>query len=485
MIQYSQVESPMSPQSFLSVVRKRAKLITWLFIVIFAAVALVTLLIKPVYRAKAKVMVNYMLDHEKAHLLNLYRVSDETYYDRLNSEKQIFKMYNILAPVVSAFGLSEQETDPERRQKFESAVTELEEDIRVDRHDESNVLEVSYENNNPELAAQIVERVVHEYIQKRPRLNRDERSLRLLDKQIATISTQIDTIQRAGMEYKRKRNLIEPDRQANILFNSLSDFDQTLTRVRSDRIAREAQLQVIREQLAQGEHLDIPTLKSSESYSRFDFVNKLKKELMDLKLEEKELARKYTAQHPKLQEIRAKVANLKQQRDQEVREIIKAEDAAIKSMRVQEQALAERMEEVVNSIANLSKQEYELGQLTIGVEDLESVHSMLIRQRKEAELATEKQEHLVRVQLLEPAMIPQHPVKPNRPLYLALGLFLAIVVAFGTAFIVEYFDHSVNTAEDAQNCLGLPILASIPEFQRSYATRYRRSSPQSSRGNSD
>ena len=58
---------------------------------------------------------------------------------------------------------------------------------------------------------------------------------------------------------------------------------------------------------------------------------------------------------------------------------------------------------------------------------------------------------------------------------MALGFLMAIVVSFGTALFAEYFDHSVNTAEDAQHCLGLPILAVIPEFSAGYTqTSYAR-----------
>jgi capsular polysaccharide biosynthesis protein len=66
--------------------------------------------------------------------------------------------------------------------------------------------------------------------------------------------------------------------------------------------------------------------------------------------------------------------------------------------------------------------------------------------------------------VIEPAVKPYKPVKPNRPLYVAISILLGVVVSFGFTLFVESFDHSLNTAEDARNALGLPILASISEI---------------------
>ncbi|NLP11540.1 hypothetical protein GX408_14180, partial [bacterium] len=57
--------------------------------------------------------------------------------------------------------------------------------------------------------------------------------------------------------------------------------------------------------------------------------------------------------------------------------------------------------------------------------------------------------------------------------YLSLAVLMGLLVAFGLAFFVEYFDHSVNTAQDAQDCLQMPILASIADFKMDNFQRKR------------
>ena len=180
MIQYSRTDSPMSPHSFLSVVRKRSKTIGLLFVVLFLTIVLAAFVWPQSFRAQATVMVNYMVDANKAHLLNLYRVDDNSYYNRINSEILIFGMQRILGPVADAiFGEKQNEQDkPVIADAEEKAarINELKSGLNIERERDTNVLKVSFDDQNPRFAAQVVDNVVSEYVVQRPTLNRDDRA---------------------------------------------------------------------------------------------------------------------------------------------------------------------------------------------------------------------------------------------------------------------------------------------------------------------
>ncbi len=471
MIQYSHFDSPVSPQSFLSVVHKRRKTILLLFVLIVASVVGASFILPPQYRSLAKVMVNYQNDSEKAHLLGLQSEGSRALYDKLGAEVVIFKTRSLLDPVVTQLGLDQPKNgkapmnSSEAAELHDKAIEDLAKDLEIEREKDTNVLTLSYEHKNPRLAANVVDKLVTEYIKQRPSLDRDDRAYEFFDKQIQVIKNEIEAAERRGMEYKSGERVLQPDKQTEILFSSVADFDKELTRTRSERIAKEAKLQIIREQMANGGDIVIPTNESSESPSREEYLNELKKTLLSLELKKSSLAKRFTAKHPEMATVLADIEETKNKIRAEVDEVIQAEELSIKALMAAEQALAQRMNQVVNSVAKLSQQEFELNQLTIGIDDLRSVYSMLIRQREEARIASSKQEYLVQIRLLEPAMVPHKPSKPNRPLFAGLAVLLGLVVSFGFAFFLEYFDHSVNTVEDAQNCLGLPILAAIPDFE--------------------
>ena len=67
------------------------------------------------------------------------------------------------------------------------------------------------------------------------------------------------------------------------------------------------------------------------------------------------------------------------------------------------------------------------------------------------------------VHLIEPAQTPLKPVSPKVLLNLVLGLFLGAFGGLGLAFFLHYMDDSLETVEDVEEALDVPVLISISE----------------------
>jgi capsular polysaccharide biosynthesis protein len=67
-----------------------------------------------------------------------------------------------------------------------------------------------------------------------------------------------------------------------------------------------------------------------------------------------------------------------------------------------------------------------------------------------------------RVILIEPAQAPLKPVSPKVFLNLVLGLLLGALGGLCLAFIRHYLDDSLESVEDVEEALDVPVLISIP-----------------------
>jgi polysaccharide chain length determinant protein (PEP-CTERM system associated) len=82
----------------------------------------------------------------------------------------------------------------------------------------------------------------------------------------------------------------------------------------------------------------------------------------------------------------------------------------------------------------------------------------------ETATALESREKSERFVLLDSAQVPEHPYSPNRPMLMAGGVFLGILVGFGIALAREVLDDSVRNEREAERILGSPVLSAVPEI---------------------
>ena len=72
---------------------------------------------------------------------------------------------------------------------------------------------------------------------------------------------------------------------------------------------------------------------------------------------------------------------------------------------------------------------------------------------------------------IPPSVIePTVPIKPNRGLYIGMGLVVSFGMGIGLVFLLEHIDHSVKIPEHVTHGLTLPLLGVVPRIRRTSLT---------------
>ena len=69
-----------------------------------------------------------------------------------------------------------------------------------------------------------------------------------------------------------------------------------------------------------------------------------------------------------------------------------------------------------------------------------------------------------RYTILDPVRLPLKPSWPNKPVVLLMGLVLGACAGIGLIFLMELFDHSFLSVEDARSFLTLPVFGAISKI---------------------
>ncbi|WP_077732215.1 MULTISPECIES: GumC family protein [unclassified Methylocaldum] len=232
--------------------------------------------------------------------------------------------------------------------------------------------------------------------------------------------------------------------------------------------------------------LEIASLKMDAGDS--DSGLEMAKHLAQLDGQLASLREKYSENHPDIVNLRKQISALeaelrKAQTTRAVRDIAASQpenpayitlqaqrDGTLQDLRV----LRQRREEVKaklgayeSRLLQSPKVERQYLELVRDYENATARYRELRAKAMEAEVAEqlEKKSKGERFSIIEPPLLPEKPIKPNRPAIAFLGVMLAIAGGFGYVLLIENMDKSIRGAKLITGLAGGPPLAVIPYFE--------------------
>ncbi len=191
----------------------------------------------------------------------------------------------------------------------EQALQRLEKSLRVQCARRSNVVEISCESHSPEQAQKIVSAVVERFRAEHLRLHRADGSREFFETQAHQTREQLDRVAAALRDLKTAAGLTAAEDQRRLLASRLSEFEVEMERVGTAQAASAARIAALRSKLAQLS----PTETTAETSGVGNFAaDTMRSQLYALEMQEKEYASKYTDNHPRLVELRRKLAEARQ-----------------------------------------------------------------------------------------------------------------------------------------------------------------------------
>jgi succinoglycan biosynthesis transport protein ExoP len=467
--------------AYWKVVRRRRWTVLIVFTVLFGGVLIETLKQKPVYRAKA------LLEIEKENpslvtpqeLFQIDEVSDsylETEYKVLSSDDlaerviaqlgldQIAEFHpqksswpailkNIQAANSLTAGTNIPESDPSLR---ETVLAGFEHRLDVKPFRRSRAVEISFDSQDPNLAANVVNAIASNYIKKNleARWDATQKASEWLSQQMLDLKAKLEKSQDELHEYAADNDLLflETDKgnSENVVNQSLRELQEELTKTQSARYEKESLYRLV----LSNDYASLPGVFDNK------LLQDLSVRLAELQRERAELDTTFTRDYPKVQQIQSQIveiqAALERERRRAAQRISNDYFAAVRREGLVRQAFADKQKQA-NVIAEKSVQ---YGILNREVESNKTMYDGLLQRLKEAGVSAGLKATNIRV--VDAAMPPYKPVSPKIPLNLGLAGILGLGLGVCGAFIQEHLDQTIENVQDVSRYLRLPALAFIP-----------------------
>jgi len=333
-----------------------------------------------------------------------------------------------------------------------------------------DIITVTLESPYPEEAADIVNAIVESYVAYQSSQKRDTAAelLKILQKEKDRRDTELKERFEAAMNFKRSNEIISfgTDR-SNVILQRLETLSKALTEAELDLTDAKARYQTILSLLSdpqkvrhlKGQLLDRQSVSSSK-------VTVWEEERNRLQLQLTTLRQQCTENHPAIQNIKLKQAELDKQEEQRLTKLAEAHIGWLK----QQVAAAEgRINELGKSMEAQRKLAQELNSKAVE-------YAMLDAERKRAERICDILDSRIKeidisedagalnIGLLETARVGDAPSRPRRAQTMAIALTLGLLFGTGLAFVSEWLDHRLKSVEEVSEALGLPVLGTVPQL---------------------
>src|SRR5215470_15404094 len=458
--------SPREPHlyDYLLILRKHQWLILSFLLAVVTIVSIATFRMQPIYTATARIEI----DRENSNILPFQGADSYDYMidldNYIETQSRIFTSETLALQTIRNSGLIPHSDLPGGSDAITSGSLANHRrppelgaflgSITVRRVPQSRLLDISFESGSPDLAAQILNAHINNFMEQnfRSKYDATAKATTWLTDQLSELKVKVQNSEDARLAYERQHQIWQLDDRQNITTQRLSDLNKELTDAQNDRMRKEALYEFAKAgnidsvpQLRENSMLQELLRRRSEQYASFvDAMNQ------------------YGPNFPKVKRIQAQLKEIDSLIDNEKRNILEALGNDYNAARQREGLLDQALNDQKSEVNQMSQSMVEYNILKRDAEGNKVMYDGLLTKLKEATLAAGLKSSNIR--WVDPAMIPSTPTRPAKTRNIALSFLVGLVGGIGLALLREYLDNTVKTPDDVETLARLPSLAVVPTF---------------------
>ena len=425
---------------------------------------LYVLVAKPVYESEALLQIKAQHGLASSLLNGPEGISVQMIQQRMSSFAQVLTSRSVVEPVMK----QDAKETGEKELTYETYVKR----ITASPVKNTEILQIRVSGNSAEEAKKNNQRLLESFLRKITVLGNTEetKTRKFLEHRMIVAKENLEKAEMELEKFKTEHKLTSPSDSANTSMGRIKSRENELV---SNQVALEtaqAKLAAVDAQLANA------GAASADNQTVKQYNEQL------AKLEQTRIAylEKYTEKHPRMIDLNAQIAGLKQKVAEETARVanlqapsdnkVHQELVARKFASQTEVAVAQQKAESLRNALAKDTEDFdkytalqkEFARLAREASVAKDIHSMLAKRVEEAKIAELMQQN--NVQVVNEPTLPEKPAKPKKLMVVALAVLLGFLFSSGY-YVVQGLMHPVIRREqDVETHLDLAVLGCIPDL---------------------
>jgi capsular exopolysaccharide synthesis family protein len=323
----------------------------------------------------------------------------------------------------------------------------------------TRLIDVQIEDQNPAMAQKIAQLLVKEFEMQgfEGRLAASQSAHEFLSSEAEKLKARLAKSEQALQEYKEQHPGMSLEDKQDITAEKMKELNQRLNEAKSERLKLENDSEMLKRLAGQ----PVERLLTVPSIAAFPAVVEAKRAIAEKETAFAALKRRYLSEHPNYKQAEGELMELRAGLDRAIQrgaEVVASSHAAAVET---EKRMAEALKEQGLDSLGLSKIAIPYNALLRDVEADRTLYESVLTRLKETDLTKGVTQSPIRV--VSRPLLPERPIKPNKPRIIAASVFAGLAFGLGLATLLRLFDGSLKTSDEAERRLGLRPLGVIPE----------------------
>ncbi|RVU83805.1 polysaccharide biosynthesis tyrosine autokinase [Leucothrix sargassi] len=458
-------------KEFIGILSRRKWLVVTTVLCTLLAVILITLMIKPVYRANSTIQI----ERNAAGLSssNLQSVESRSDKDFHETQRQLIQSKTLARRVINQLGLDAKDTSfgviasiknalgmtPVDRSSAERTEALFLDNLTVQPISNSQLVQINYDSTDPKLAADISNAIAKTFV----RMNLEKRfnvatySTEFLTEQIEEVREALERSEKALNDYAREHGIVQDSEGENTDTQSLKSLSQELVIAQRDRIQAEALL-------AQAQDTNSQDPSTIAILSNDPALQDKGTQLVQAIAQRNDLIQKSSSGTSRaIRRLDTTVRNLRAEINAKASTVIATLKIQAESALKRQELIEQQLNSLKTTTISAQGDSIRYNTLQREVESNQVIYTELLQQYKSAKVAGENGTN--NITIIDKAGVPYEKHKPRLRNNVAFGLLLGLMLGMGAAFLREFMDDTLKSSDELERITALPVLGLLPNLK--------------------
>lgn len=328
----------------------------------------------------------------------------------------------------------------------------------------TKLIEVTFNHQNPELAAQILNTLFDSYIEMlvKRKYYASEQATEFLTNQMAALQKDIEENEKKLSELSTEQGILPTSSAEAPLLTKITEVNAALTAATLDRVNKLSYYNQLKSMRPE----DISVTDSNSALA------KLKEQYLLLSREYARRLANIKPEYPEMQKLKSEIEATYEALQAEKENMIKSAYADYLGALAKEQNLQRLLDELKAQVYKTNSNVILYNSLKIETDNKKALLEALSKRQSETDLASRlKDLQALNVWVVDKASVPVDPSFPNRKKTLLIGLILALLGGAGTSLFINYLVATVKSSRDVSQATSLATIGTIPAFEKEFKPR--------------